>query len=396
VRRTKQWRAVVGELASGVLLLAVVFLVGQFVTGEKQQGAPPQVEEPLSVSVTVDATRPTEAAAEIAGDEWWNGIAPSTALVRAGWLTLKGRILPFACDSDAVMVAAIRTHDGAAVGVHNRTPQPVSLRLGIILPQASYSAQRAVRSGDSITVEALQSVRTAKAAPAYKPGLIPAGGSVIYRFINPLVRAADAYRSASAEIAGLRSGHPTQYRRLKDAIKECPWLLTQAQKLASLPNPDPAVSHIHRALLCVRHAQALTTNGVGLGRIPRAAGQRIAGGLDELEDALGDASAAVLGLVATAALSIDAEPTATRYHVTVSLRNAGSKTIRAVRLWAAGDENTVVEPSDAAVFPTLHPGQTVTANFQVHLPEGAADFPIYGFVGYMAHGAPARLRQECY
>lgn len=203
MRRTKQRRAAVGELASGILLLAAVFVGGQHLTREGQKGELPPADKPLSVAVTVDATRPTEAAAEIAGDEWWNPVAPSAGLVRAGWFDLKGRAIPSQCDSDAVTVAALRTEDGAVVGVRNRTSQPISLQLGIILPDGSYSSQRVVRGAETLNVEPLQSVRAAKGAPAHKPGLIPPGGSVIYRFSNPLARAASAYRSATAEISAL-------------------------------------------------------------------------------------------------------------------------------------------------------------------------------------------------
>lgn len=397
MRRIGLPRLYAAEVVSGVLLLSVLWLGSRtnVMAPRLRDGDGAQEKPERTVHINVDSLRPpsgsepeSQTCAPI--DSW--GIHLPEA---DGWASLTGPRVEAVADAEKPEVAAIRLPAGAAVFVRNSSEEPIAFRLSVRLPRGRYAVDRLVQSEGGASAERLQSVVCTASRPAEKPGAVQPRTVVVYRFVNPVVSSGAAYNRALRAIANLRSGYAAQYRRLVGALAECPWNIAQAQACSTSSDPTPLLEHVHRALLTVRHAQALCTNGVGLRRIPAGIGERISTELDALESWLTESSVAALCLV-PGAKATPVAGGAGSYQVAVTVRNAGPRPVTALRLWAKGTEDARVEPSDAVVFPTLKPGEQASATFQVTLPEGAAPSELSGHVGYVARNAPAHLRVTCY
>jgi hypothetical protein len=174
-------------------------------------------------------------------------------------------------------------------------------------------------------------------------------------------------------------------------------MIERAGRLMSQRDASPALRYVHRALLGVRHAQAVCGNSGGSGKAARALLEQISNALAELEAALGECSVAALGLIPSA--SVDAQSTAPdgKLAVEVRVRNAGAASVTAVKLWVTGPPGARIEPEDQAVFGTLKPGQTATAQFSMKPKEssaagGATHEALLGHLSYYRGQAPAHVR----
>jgi hypothetical protein len=305
--------------------------------------------------------------------------------------------------------------------MYNASPSPADLRLAARLGPGRYTVDRlafgpteaggAASATDatvnhSPTIERLQSVLMKANGMTEKPGLLPPGAGAVYRFVNHASVAAEAYRRAMQGVSRLTGAAASQRRKLTSALRECPWLLTQAQKLLTRSDPEPALKALHRGLLTVRHAMALCTNAAGLGRMRKDRAAAIAGDLADLETALTECSVATLDLVPSARERPDPSDPQGSCKVVVAVQNTGALTVRAVRLWATGTPGRVVEPGDAAVFDSLRPGQAASATYRVTAPSeptsesgtdagSGSSAKILGHLAYFRASAPAHLRFAC-
>jgi len=356
-----------------------------------QNAKPGQRVETETALIRVDASKACAAGEQSAWAVISAGQMTSDAPPWDGWVSFEGQRIGVETDNAGLRAVAARIPDGIAVAIYNPGPKPIAICLRTALMPGRFMAERLVFSADGKRVERLQSAR----GVSEKPGVIPPASGAVYRYVNPMAKASSAYRRAMAGIAALKSVRADQSRRLASALRECPWLLTQASSSIGGSNPSNALASIHRALLIVRHAEALCTNAVGLRRIPRAAGEKIAADLASLEEALAEASMTALDIVPSAQWHRDTNDPVGVCTVTVKARNAGCETVSSLRLWATGEDGCRVEPADAAVFDVLKPGQSAAATFKVTVTGDSSVEKLAGHVAYYRKSAPAHLRLPC-
>lgn len=384
-------RPYLGEVGSLFMVLALV----SFVLWMRYQGAssdaPSAPAQARHVTVIADGlqTIPRDPIQSLEANN-----LPSTIPANywpSDWPTERERIIPCSSDGDGVAVAAYRSKDSFLIRIQNVTEDPCSVTIQVRLPSGRYWVERLVVSGDAPVYQTLQGVRAADGNPVQKSGSVAPGSEVYYRFSNPAAEATRLYRRVLDDLTRLKQSHRTLYQRMANTLAECSWQLSQANAVAARREPGPLISHVHRALLSVRHAQALCTNAAELGRIPAHLAEPVRSGLDGLEQALTRSSMAALVLVPAATKTACPNGEPSTFIVRVTLRNSGAVTVEGVRLWVAGSESVRVVPSDAAVFGTLRPGQSVSAEFRVTLLEGASEEPITAHAGYVMSKSPAHL-----
>lgn len=388
-------RAYAKEVASVVLLLTVA-ATGLLHDTPSKSDAPIILPPAVHAGVTVDATSglqdPTSPAISVLPEE------PETAPWHA-WVWLDGPRLRAESDVPGLRVVAARIPDGFAVLLYNPGEAPIAYQLATRMLAGRYTVDRLVFSGSSRQLERLQSIGLAKTGDAAKPGVLPANSGAVYRYVNHVSRASAAYRRAMQQIAGLRTTSPTQYRQLSGAVRECPGLLSRAQTDVKSSDPDLGLRSLHRALLTVGHATALCRNATGARRVNRERGALIEKHLSALEASLVESSIASLNLVPSASARLSADRDGEMAFV-VAVRNAGTRTVNGLRIWATGDDGLSVEPGEAAVFSSLRPREAVTAEFRVKVSksDGRVRSPedvlgsLYGHVAYVRASSPAHLR----
>lgn len=384
-------RTLVREVASAVLLALAASVVLLSTLRNSQQETSHELTVAGPVLLRVDAAREAQgpheqASVVLLGDAAGRGEAPWH-----GWVWLDGPRLEVETEGNAVRTVAARIPYGVAIAVYNPTESPLPLRLSVTLPGGRYVAERLVFSDGGRRLERLQCAR----GHSEKPGMLPPASGAVYRFTNPMARASAAYKRCMQRIFELRSARADQARKLAASLRECPWNLTRGSAALARSDPREALSYIHRALLTVRHAQALCSNGVGLRRIPRRSGEQIAAELDELEAALGEASVTALDLVPSATRQHSPEDAPNVWRVCVTVRNAGTESIAAIRLWATGSSDCKIEPVDAAVFDVLRPGQAASATFKATV-EADGPCDLAGHLAYVRKNAPAHVRLPCF
>lgn len=392
MRRGRAVRTRARELASVVLIAAVASAIAMR-RGPLQNGNGVQSEAaPSHAHITVDATAAATPQETPVAQTLFGENIPEP-LPWEGWASLDGPVLPVTVEGAELRVAAARTAGGVTVAVVNPGAADARFQLAVRLGAGRYLVERLTVADGERASQWFQPIRGDAEKPGAKPGALPAGGTAVFSYINPIVRASAAYRSLSRLLNTPPASRTAASQRLRSALRECPWHLTRAERLLTQADSTPALDHVHRALLVTRHALALCSNSVGLGRMPAEQGRRAAELLTEMEDALGYASAAALDLVPGVRRSAEADGDGQT--VTVSARNAGRLTVSGLRLWVTGPDGCRVEPVDAAVFDTLRPGQTATASFTVHGLDAASAGDLAGHVGYVRRNAPAHLRVPC-
>lgn len=403
MRVHRNLRVGVAEMASAlVLALALSAFVRQLSTPEPEDGSTAQAVQPIEAQVTaIHTTASSIPDGDAVGDL---GLPPQDDGVPqwSGWANLDTKRVTARSTHEAVRAVASRIPDGLAIGIGNTAEAPALLRLEVRLPAGRYTIDRLVYGPGHVHLERLQSSAPDGGGFIRKPGYLAPKSGAVYRFVNHASRASATYMRAAQQARAYASVSSRNSARLMAALRECPWMLTQAARLIARKNPGEALRPIHRALLGIRHAQAVCGNMTAPGEAAARLRSRIATELDALEASLGECSVAALGLVPSA----DVEAGEGRTRIRLGVRNSGSQSISAVKLWLTGPRGCVVEPSLQAVFDTLRPGQTVTAEFTAKTPGASADTQasarrapgdrtdgdLCGHLSYFRDQAPAHVR----
>ncbi|NLI00641.1 MAG: hypothetical protein GX446_14235 [Chthonomonadales bacterium] len=396
MRVHRTYRAGVAEMASALLVTVAIVTVGQQLLTPDDGEPSNQTAPAVSATILVDYEKAATAVTAGSLNDLRLSDSHADALPWQGWVSLDGKRVEATSDHEAVHVAASRIPDGVAVAVSNPGAGPALLRLHVRMPAGRYTIERLVFGPDGSRIERLQSNALNSAGAIQKPGYLPGGTGAVYRFVDYASAAARAYRRALQHARSYRSVNSRQSAIMVSALREWPWMLTQAQKLLIRDDAVEALKPIHRALLGVRHAQAVCGNTPASGPAARQILDRMSDELLALENALGECSVAALGLLPSAT-SGTAEG---RVSVDVRVRNSGSHTVSAVKLWVTGPHGSSVEPSLQAVFDSLRPGQAAMAAFTATSKgvgatdgEGSAIGPsdLQAHLSYIRDQAPAHV-----
>lgn len=267
-----------------------------------------------------------------------------------------------------------------------------------------------------IRLERLEGCDFGGTAVVRKPFELQPGQVCFYRFLDRSKAILSAWNDAHSmlrHLAGSNSGPANRLRKMLDEGE--PYLAgTQSGTRSS---SSRRVGCVHRLMLYTSQAVSLHRNYLARGTVEKKQGGEIMRSLERLTDALSETSAVLLGLVPQVAViragiqvgAIGASKSLValqpaqpaKRKVLVALANTGTQSIENVRIGLDSSElpkGVICEPSDAAFFGTLLPGQTARAVFEVHVPAGVAlpDNRLAADVSYFAAKLPAHLRPHAY
>ncbi len=314
--------------------------------------------------------------------------------VWANWITLAGaRLNALTGDEATVPAYAQRQPDGFAVVIVNHSRAKVQIRLDTRLSSGVWNIERFTFSPtESETLprlERLQSVVRDAAGSEIKPGSLSPGQAAIYRYTHRSAQVASAYRAVKSRAERVRRGHPAVYRRLRPPLEECSAHVERILNGSAAKQRYANIRSIHRALLTVAHLLTLAKNA-RQEDLPVPEADALLETLYRLEEMLAELSANSLDLVPAMAISASDPNQPQARQITVSLRNAGQRSVSYVRIQVTATDNAAIRPDEPAMFQTLRPGQSVRATFTLKLSDYGRG--IVARIGYYTERAPAILR----
>ncbi len=400
--RIQQERAtIIFRLGIAFGLVAVLVWLGRMPEPIRAQsdaaGPVPNTLLVRPIKVQVDATSPV--AGENPGFESVCGISPAAQDARPvweRWITLSGDRLSAACNAESLPVFAVRTPDGAALCIVNHSESKAAASLSIKLGGGVYTIERFGFDTNNPetypSIERLEGVVIGGKGSAIKPVWLHPGSAAIYRITNRTEQTMRAFKEVKQQQRDIQASRPAEGRRLQSPIVECE---SQISAFSSGIRPDKryeVIKHVHRALLTVAHAQALTRNFQGEGRLSGESGGKMAQKLNGLEEALTELSACCLNLVPKIEMGPPDPVRQNARDVTISISNQGSQTITSIKIGASAPKESRVSPEEQAMFTSLGPGQSVSAKFTVYLPAVSDVLPLTADIAYFAARVPAHLR----
>jgi hypothetical protein len=314
--------------------------------------------------------------------------------VWANWITLEGARLNVLNGAMSTVPAyALKQPDGFAVLIVNHSRAKVAVRLGARLTPGVWNIERfSSNPWETETwprLERLQSVVRDTAGSEIKPGWLSPGQAAIYRYTHRSAQVASAYRAVKSQTERMKRGHPVVYRRLKPPLEECSAHVERILNGSAAKQRYANVRSIHRALLTVAHLLTLAKNA-RQEDLPVHEADALLEALYRLEEMLAELSANSLDLVPGMTISAPDPKQPQERQITVSLRNAGQRSVSYVRIQVTATDNAAIHPDEPAMFQTLNPGQSVRATFQLKLSEYGRG--IVARIGYYTERAPASLR----
>src|SRR5262249_21246392 len=147
------------------------------------------------------------------------------------------------------------------------------------------------------------------------------------------------FRDVKVRIYELQSKHPSEMRKILGPVQECESQIASFSSGITADRRYDVIKHVHRALLTVAHAQSLARNFQGEGRLSGEIGANISNGLNVLEEALTELSAACLNLIPKVELSAPDSTQPNIREVTISISNQGLQTITSVKIGATAPKN---------------------------------------------------------
>lgn len=350
------------------------------------------------------------------------------------WARMDGKQLPVrvmprsSLSVEEVRACATYAPGGVAVLLANPGPHPLALEVRVRLPRGVFRIERLTFSPEPAPGAGLQPVWQDAREPAVrpmarlerlqgkdlgtpievvKPAYLEPGEVCLLRYTDQVQEVAHAWREIHQHLHALARTNPAAARRIRRMLQEGrlnpATLYSGPARRASRRLPA-----LHRMLLATAQALSVQANMLARNAIPDTTGTPLMGSLERLADALSETSAVLLGLVPRIAVLPEIVGTtmpargqatmeATAVRVQVSLTNAGSKTVRMIKIGVdpgALPPGITCDPHDPVFFETLSPGQTARAIFRMTGP-GVATCPQNRYVGditYRIPDAPAHLR----
>jgi len=310
------------------------------------------------------------------------------------WASLTGRRLVASSDAATMPVFAARVPDGVAILVANHDSRKVAFRLAVRLARGVYTVERFgfdPKTPETLPhVERLESVVRGSTGTVAKPAWLLPEMAAIYRFTDRSAQTQNAFRSVKSCVRSFMTSRPSAFRRVMAPLRECE---SNIGALSAGIQPDQrydCLRYVHRALLTVAHAQALSRNARGEGLLTGRQAGTLASALDHLEEILTELSAACLDLVPGVSVETpDPEHLENRV-VTIVLTNAGRQTVSFVKIGASVPAGCSVRPAEEAFFADLKPGETARATFTIRCGDG--DDSVGADIAWFAASVPAHLR----
>ncbi len=283
--------------------------------------------------------------------------------------------------------------------------------------QASEQNAEPNLNGSRIRLERLEGCDLGSTAVVRKSFELQAGQVCFYRFLDRSKSILSAWNDAHGLLRHLAGSNSGPANRLRKMLDEGEPYLAGTQSGTRNGGSSRRVGCVHRLLLYTSQAVSLHRNYLARGTVEKKQGGEIMHSLERLTDALSETSAVMLGLVPQVAVipvssqigttgadkSLVALQTAqpAKRKVVVALANTGSQSIENVRIGLDSAElpkGVTCEPSDAAFFGTLPPGQTARAAFEIRVPVGTTlpDNRLAADVSYFAAKLPAHLRPHAF
>jgi hypothetical protein len=360
---------------------------------KQEESAPPAPNSP--VRIEVDGTEAQgEANANFYTVCRLTPPASGSAPLWANWITLEGaRLSVRTGDEPAIPAYALRQQNGFAVCVVNHSRAKVEIRLDTRLTRGVWNIERFSFSPSETEtlprLERLQSVVRDTTGSEIKPGWLSPGQVAIYRYTHRSAQVASAYREVQSWVDIVKKKRPAVYRRLKPPMDECSVHMTRILNGSAAKLRYTNIRSIHRALLTVAHLLTLTKNA-RQANLPIQDFDALLEALYRLEEILAELSANSLDLIPEMAISASDPKQPDMRQITVSLRNAGQRSVSYVRIQVTAMDTAAIRPEEPAMFMKLNPGQSVRATFTLKLSEYGRS--IVARIGYYTERAPANLR----
>jgi hypothetical protein len=326
-------------------------------------------------------------------------LTPPSKEADAAWTRfapLDGTRIAASSGAESLPAYGARIADGAAILLVNHGEEKAEFRLSVRLPRGVYAIERcgfdSQKPETLPQVERLESVILDKAGAISKPGWLNPRMASVYRFRNCSAQTQAACADVLNNVRAFMQSRPAAFRQLMIPLRECADHVGALSSGVTNANRYERLKHIHRALLTLAHAQSLCQNFQSEGRLSRQEESALETALDRLEEMLTDLSAGCLDLVPglTVAPPDPIRPDARI--VTISLTNAGQKSVAFVRIGANAPTGCAVRPAEQALFNSIRPGETARATFTVTLDTDASERLITADIAYFAARAPAHLR----
>ena len=330
--------------------------------------------------------------------------------------------------TDAIQAYAAHPPGGAAMCLVNHSDQKLTTHMRIRLPRGVYKIDRLLFT--PAVIEHASEAASTQGAPILRnearldplEGCDLASTGVVAKTLtlNPgevcLVRVTDvalqswrAWCETQSALHGLEGEASGPARRLLRMLAEVSGGLGGLTGGHKHSNTNTRLRKIHALLLGTAQAESLARNYLTRRVFSALPGQKLMSALVSLSENLAETSATLLGLSSrvdvTYTQNTDAQsaPTGEVHHavVTIRLENTGSRSVGLVKMGLNASllpEGARCEPADLAFFGTLHPGQTVQAEFHVEqLPAtGLTEEHCVADISYFTANVPAHLRTHAW
>ncbi len=412
--------------------------------------------DPVAIRIETDVSKPAEARPEAfraaaaaidslvgAGPEGEEppGVSPPAAEtgVKQKWLSWSGLdaqaletqlIGAESLPSDAFLAYAAHPAGAAAVCLINHSDRKVTTCVRIRLPRGVYKIERlrfspsasiaehspetvparyAPIAPSNIRLDPLEGCDLAAAGSVSKTLTLDPGEACVYRYRDVALHSWQAWCEVQEALHGLQGEAPGPVRRLRRMLSEVSGGLGGLTGGKRHSDTNVRLGRIHHLLLGTAQAESLARNYQTRHVFNIASGQNLMQALVSLSSDLADTSATMLGLSPRIDVTYDRDTPASLGSgtvtsdalVTIRLENTGSRSVGLVKMGL--DASTLpsgarCEPADLAFFGTLHPGQTVQAEFHVRrLPaEGLTEERCAADISYFIASVPAHLRPHAW
>ena len=301
---------------------------------------------------------------------------------------------PISAPTGSIGAYAGSTGDSVGVALANRQAAPEAIRLRVRVGEGAWSCD-AILSGPAGTqFRRFQGNELSRTAVLLKVITLDPGGICIVRLMNQRRAARAAWNGVFQTLHQLAAVKPATAHRTESILQEAaPYM----DGLSASRSVETRAACAHRLLLILAQVLSMQHNEVAHHGEPTGISHRLLTKMEELDNALSRASAAILRLGAQAQLQPAAPGAASDTNVTVSLTNGGSTTLHSVKLGLALDalpHGVTCRPRAPGYFGSLLPGQTAAARFSLaglgNEPDGLQMSKAE--VSYFYGSAAARLR----
>lgn len=353
-----------------------------------------------------------EAVPDATSPDWltWSRLNKSALAISTATVSTEAKpnsdIYAAASDEGGAVFFTNPSHSKRAYSVHIKLPRGVYRIERLCFssgtsPTAAPSEPTAPQAACA-TLRRLEGADIAESRVVTKSGEMDPTSIVIIRFTDVARIARAAFSELDDRLHEMALSTPGPAARIKKILNSGSGYSDCVQG-GEPRSKSGRLARIHHLLLLNAQARSLQHNFIARQTVNAAPGEGVMSALDTTAEELSETSAVLIGVVPQIDLSQsklakvavgDVETTAT-----VSVSNTGDRTVEAVKLGmdaSALPQGATCTPDDPAYFGALRPGQSVRAEFAIHVPAGlkvkSANFA--ADISYFTSGAPAHLKSR--